>query len=143
MLFNNVNDRQRTRLAYMVKYYPYHELNSGGKDLIVWESHSILSKEQFVNNCNEELTKLAMRYHAPSKHLDHLSTAAKKTMSVPEYTIVWEYNNVPTKIEWDKLPPEQTIYCQFRRSPAIPELAIVLISLTNFGRSIKQHSATY
>ena len=117
-LFNRVNDRQQTQLAYKIKYFPYDDLSQTAKDLIPWKHHTYIKKIDIELHCNE--TKEAMYYKGRL------------------YRIVWAYNSIPTEAEWNKRSDQELIRCEFRYSPAIPEGKIILLS---FWQPAKVHGA--
>lgn len=101
-------DRTQTQLAYRVKYWPFHELSSAGRALLLSQRKRYLHKHQITDRTNEDQTILYANDRA--------------------YKIVWAYNNVPTEEEWNKRGPESLIACEFRSSPAIKEFAVVILS---------------
>jgi hypothetical protein len=111
-LFNKITDRQHTQLAYRVKYWPFNKLSEAAKELISWKSHKLIKKIDIELHCSE--TKEALYYRGRL------------------YKILWAYNNVPTENEWNRHEDQELIYCEFRTSPAIPELAVVVLSFQSY-----------
>lgn len=107
-LFNSVNDRQQTQLAYRVRYFPFAKLSDVAKELIKWRHHTYIKKSVLLEQCNDTLE--IMYYKGRP------------------YKIVWAYGSVPTEKEWNKLSDDFLIKCEFRASPAIKETAVVVLS---------------
>jgi DNA modification methylase len=121
-LFNRNTDRQHTQLAYRIKYFPYSQLSPKARELIVWKRNTLIRKGDIIDNCNETQEVL---FHKGSL-----------------YKICWLHNTVPTEHEWNKKLDSYLVRCEFRRSPAIPELAIVLLSFDPFSQDLNnEHGA--
>jgi hypothetical protein len=109
MLFNQTHDRQRTQLAYRIKYWPTSALSDAAKNLVVWHKPLLLTKQDILDRCNEDKTKFLHGFK--------------------EYAIVWAWNNIPTEQEWNKIPAQRNLLIELRLSPAIPEMAVAILSI--------------
>lgn len=89
MLFQKLTDpdRTKTQLAYMANYFPWKDLTPGAEELIVWRQRLHMHKGILVNSLDE--TKECLQYYT-------------KPSRVQEFKLCWQYNNVPTEIEWNK-----------------------------------------
>jgi hypothetical protein len=101
-------DRQATQLAYRVRFWPYQELSSAGRDLLVMQRKLYLRKSDILEGTSDD--KVTFHYYDR------------------QYQIVWAYNNMPTEEEWNKRSDDTLIACEFRSSPAIKEWAVVILS---------------
>lgn len=101
-------DRQATQLAYRVKYWPFQELSSAGRDLLVSQRKIYMRKDDILECI--DTNKTTMHRHGR------------------DYQIVWAYNNMPTEEEWNKRSDDTLIACEFRSSPAIKGWAVVILS---------------
>lgn len=110
MLYRTNTTRQHSQLAYKVRCYPRHALSEFARRLIVWSKHFVSTKAAILDHCDETLTRL---FHEGR-----------------EYHIVWAYGNIPTDVEWDKLTDKTSIDVSLRVSPAIPEGAVAVLSLS-------------
>lgn len=104
MLFNPVDDRTQTMLAYEAAYYPNSKL--GPQHKIVWSKLLALSKEQILEACDEE-----------KNYLYQLSPTEYRKSET--FRIHWRYNNIPTEEEWNRMLPYHHILVDFRISPVI------------------------
>jgi hypothetical protein len=110
MLFNPSlkPNRQATQLAYRVHYWPYAELSAPARSLLLHRKHIYLTKQQVLESCNADLNTL----HSGGR----------------DWAICWAYNNMPTRLEWDRSDSRRIISVEFRCSPAIPEYAVAILS---------------
>lgn len=99
MLFKEVNNRKETQLAYKIKFYPWQELSDKAKELIVLRKHNYYRKSEIICRLNETLETFTLRD--------------------TEYQIVWQYNNIPTELEWERKSNSYIIHIDFRFSPAL------------------------
>jgi hypothetical protein len=108
-LFNKLSapDRTATQLAYMVRCFPWGCLPLAGKKLVSWRRSQLVAKHQLLQDINEDMTHLVYKGR--------------------EYLIVWQFGAIPTELEWLELPPSWQVSCDFRFSPAIKELAVVIL----------------
>jgi hypothetical protein len=109
-LFLNLQapDRQRTQLAYKVKFFPWREVPTSAKLLVSWRRFIYRTKTEVLKDINDEMTCITYKNRC--------------------YTIVWEYNNIPTQQEWERKSDNYQLSCDFRFSPLIPELAVCILS---------------
>lgn len=114
MLFQKLScpDRKQTQLAYRVKYWPWCQLSPAARELVRWKKHTYIKKADIELACNE--TKETMFYAGQL------------------FKIVWAHNNVPTEYEWNKTKHDRYLRAEFRRSPAITETAVVILSFDSF-----------
>jgi hypothetical protein len=110
-------NRKETQLAYRVKYWPFKELSPAAKELIAYNKKVFLKKGTILDQCNEDKTKLFRGGR--------------------EYQIVWEYNNMPTRQEWEGKTDNYLISCEFRGSAAIEGYSVVILS---FGLPVRDLS---
>lgn len=108
MLYNRVDNRQATQLAYKIKFFPWLELTAGAAQLVCWHKNIYMRKSEILAACDENLTKLRR--------------------GTRDYKIVWAYNNIPTQQEWERKTDSFLIRTEFRCSPAIPEYAVVILN---------------
>ena len=108
MLFKDIIDRKQTQLAYRVKFFPWQVLTEAAKELVTRRAHTYMRKAKFLSNCNEELTTF---------YYDNI-----------HYTIVWEYNNIPTRAEWERRTDGYLVHLDMRISPAVDCHAVAIIS---------------
>jgi hypothetical protein len=110
MLYKLLNkpDRQQTQLAYRIKYWPHAMLSPAAKELISFHKNIYMRKQDID--------------YALDETMEHL------TINHRNYKIVWAYNNVPTEQEWQAKSPSYLVKTELRFSPAIPELAVVILS---------------
>jgi hypothetical protein len=108
-LFNPVDDRQQTMLAYKASYYPYYTLNDACQ--IRWHHILMLTKAQILSRCNEELTEI--------EWVDKLHDS-RFERSKP-FRIHWAYNNIPTQREWEQLLDSTVFVVDYRISPLIKD----------------------
>jgi len=101
-------DRQKTQLAYRIKYWPIHELSDTAKSLCQYNVRVVMSKAAITVALSEQAT--AIFYKAMW------------------HSIVWVHNNMPTELEWGKVPDNQLIYVNFRGSPAIESYRVAILS---------------
>lgn len=88
-------DRQETQLAYEASFYPQTKLHAGHK--LVWSKALYLTKE-----------------YIESHILDNLFWNRDGS-----FVIHWEYNNIPTEQEWNRILPKFTFLAHLRISPLI------------------------
>jgi len=117
-LFTSAADRTATQLAYKVRCFPWDLVPPAGKALVSWRRFRMTSKLQLLAMLSEDKTKLLHNNR--------------------EYLIVWSFNNVPTETEWNKKSDNFLISLDFRFSPAIKELAVVVL---DFGLANGQGGA--
>lgn len=113
-------DRTQTQLAYRIKYWPYNQLSGAAKNLIRKSKSFLLKKKTLLSLCNEELNKF--------RWLD------------VDYSIVWEYNNMPTEREWTGKSDGYLIHIELRHSPAVPEYFIAVLSFKLPSSSLSAHA---
>ena len=101
MIYNQINDRSKTRLAYQISYYP-----GCASRLISWEKIEIWSKTKIWTRVNELHTHIL----GPDGQ---------------DYKVHWEYNNIPTEAEWLKWKGCEPFLIYFRRSPVCGAVAIL------------------
>lgn len=115
MLFQALKspDRTKTQLAYMAQYYPWRELNKAAEGLIVWRRRLMMRKRDLLAAMNPDLDTF------------YLTSTHKAT----PFKIVWEYNNIPTELEWGRKTPEFILKVDLRIVNGIG--AIALLSFNN------------
>jgi hypothetical protein len=101
-------DRQKTQLAYRVKYWPINELSEAAKCLCHTNIRVVMTKAAITISLSESAS--AIYHHARW------------------YSIVWVHNNMPTEMEWNKVPDNQLLYVNFRESPAIDSYRVAIMS---------------
>jgi len=99
MLYKEIHDRQETQLAYKIKFYPWQELSDKAKELIILRRRSYFRKHDVVDMLDETMETFTLRETA--------------------YQIVWQYNNIPTREEWEKKSDGYLIHVDCRFSPAL------------------------
>ena len=107
-LFSTSLSRQSTQLAYKVRCFPWQDLPDAGKKLVSWRRFTHMTKAQLLASVNEDKTMLLYRGR--------------------EYLMLWSYGNKPTLTEWNKKSDSFQISVDIRFSPAIPELAVAILS---------------
>jgi hypothetical protein len=112
-LFTSAADRTATQLAYKVRCFPWELVPPAGKALVSWRRLFVTPKHRIEAMLSDDMTKLLF---------------GKR-----EYLIVWSFGNVPTETEWNKKSDSFLISLDFRFSPAIKEMAVVVLDfgLTN------------
>ena len=108
MLYNPINNRQSTQLAYKIKFFPWQELTGGAKKLVCWHKNICMRKSDILAACDESLNTM--------------------TRGTRDYKIVWAYNNMPTQQEWERKSAGFILRAEFRSSPAIPDFAVVILN---------------
>lgn len=107
-LFTTETDRTATQLAYKVRCYPWPEVPVAGRELISWRRHFVHCKKLVIACLDEDMTTYQYRGRA--------------------YNIVWAFNNVPTRDEWERKSDNFLITIDLRFSPAIKEMAVAIFS---------------
>lgn len=92
-------DRSKTQLAYKANYFPRKQLDDEAGRLICWHSRKMLYKAQILVGLNEDMTMLN---YAPHNKL------------LQTWAIHWEFNNIPTQLEWERKSDTYIIECDFR-----------------------------
>ena len=106
MLFQKLStpDRSKTQLWYAANYFPWatgSNLGNGAERLVCWRRLVMMYKFQVVNILNEEATHL-------------LYSPKPEGQDVQSWQIKWQYNAIPTEIEWEKKSQRYIISCDFR-----------------------------
>ena len=101
-------DRQRTQLAYKIKFFPWAMLTPAAKELIRNHKEFYLSKELIEQHATEDKNFLIWEGR--------------------RYAIQWVFNNLPTEQEWLRSKPTRVIRVELRNSPAIPEYGVAILS---------------
>ena len=92
-------DRSKTQLAYAANYFPRSELSESAAKLAVWHSKKQLYKSMIEAGLNADMTMLTFApYNKPAQ----------------QWAIHWRYNNIPTKIEWERKSTSYIIEAEFR-----------------------------
>lgn len=112
MLFNKLitPDRTQTQLAYAAQYFPHKELSEASKNLIVWSKLIMLRKHQIDMLVSEDLTTLVY---------------ATKPSVVTPFKIHWQYNAIPTEIEWTRKTPGFIVSVELRIVNGIGPVALL------------------
>lgn len=103
-LFNSINCRYETMLAYEASYFPTWHMQPQHK--VVYSSVQYLTKSEVLARCDETLS-----------FMDKLPQDRK--FKEKPFKIHWAYGNVPTKTEWDRKYHGSIILVEFRISPLI------------------------
>jgi hypothetical protein len=111
-LFTSDSDRTQTQLAYKVRCYPWPEVPEAGKQLVSWRRHFVTTKQEILAALDEDMTTYQYRGR--------------------DYQIVWAFNNIPTKEEWDRKNGGFLITVDLRFSPAIKEMAVAIFSFYQY-----------
>jgi hypothetical protein len=114
-LFNPIQDRRRTMLAYKIKHWPWSRLSLSAKELIIANKTEYMLRDDIILFSNETHDVLFRRGVL--------------------YPIVWVYNNIPTESEWHRM--DKTIRIEFRASPAIEGGRVAILS--KLPRSVKDN----
>lgn len=117
---NVTRDVTQTQLAYRVKYWPHNKMSPAAKELVRYNKFIYLKKEQIEQLCNTDKNQL---YYNGTW-----------------WSIVWVYNNMPTQKEWDSRSPSNLIRVELRKSPAIVEhhIAVLSFELPSEARHVHQ-----
>jgi hypothetical protein len=107
-LFTSDSDRTQTQLAYKVRCYPWPEVPIAGKQLVSWRRHLVQTKSAVISCLDEDMTTYQYRGRV--------------------YSIVWTFNNIPTREEWERKTDNFLITVDLRFSPAIKEMAVAIFS---------------
>ena len=95
----NTPDRSKTQLMYAATYLPSRELPEQAEKLIAWRHKKMMYKNQILNYINEDMTEL---------------TFAPHNREPQQWTICWEFNAIPTQLEWERKSKGYIISCEFR-----------------------------
>ena len=107
-LFRNSLDTQ-SQLDYKLTYWPRHMLGSVARSLIFEETGPrVLRKENFLAGCNETMT-----------HFTNLDD---------EFKIVWLFNNVPSKDEWERKSPTYLLTVSTRKFRHADRKDVIILS---------------
>jgi len=110
------NSRLDSTVAYAVTYYPWSRLSVHTTKLIAWQKTVVFQKSELILEMDEDLLNIFF--------------PGDRT----KFVVKWEYNNVPTKEQWDALDQDQFIRVQFRISSLAGDTGrIALLSLIGFG----------
>lgn len=100
-LFKIGASRADSSLVYQAQFFPLVQLRAPHR--LVWNRQTVMTKEELLSHCNSELT--------------HITLEGKGNLVFP---LSWQYNAVPTKIEWDKLSADTVLLVEAKISPLIP-----------------------
>lgn len=117
---NIFTDATQTQLAYRAKYWPHNKMSPATKDLIRYNKFIYLKRSQIEALCNEDMNQLY--YNGQWWH------------------ICWAYNNMPTEKEWNSRTDASLIRIELRKSPAIPERAVALLSFELPSERLNAHA---
>src|SRR6187399_899445 len=110
------NSRLDSTVAYAVTYYPWSKLSVHTTKLIAWQKTVVFVKSELILEMDDDLLNIFF--------------PGDRT----KFVVKWEYNNVPTKEQWDALDQDQFIRVQFRISSLAGDTGrIALLSLIGFG----------
>ena len=110
------NSRLDSTVAYAVTYYPWSKLGQHTTKLIAWQKTVVFVKSELILEMDDDLLNIFF--------------PGDRT----KFVVKWEYNNVPTKEQWDALDQDQFIRVQFRISSLAGDTGrIALLSLIGFG----------
>lgn len=112
MLYKNLlfPDRHQTQLAYRIKFWPWTELSESGRKLVY-------SNKTQVVNCQWLEDNISAGDWGDSFLL----------RGTQYYEVVWAFNCVPTKLEWEAAKPDGKITVEYRRSPAIKDKRVAIL----------------
>ena len=113
MLYNNLAtpDRSKTQLAQRIRYFPWANLSEAGRKLVTTHHIKVMS-------CREIEDELI-------RHPDFHEVFLLKGEHL--YEVVWAFNMIPTKTEWEQHGPEGLLTVEFRLSPAIPDKRVAIL----------------
>ena len=115
-LFKETQSRLDSTVAYAITYYPWSKLSTHTTKLIAWQKTVVFVKSELILEMDEDLLNIFF--------------PGDRT----KFVVKWEYNNVPTKEQWDALDQDQFIRVQFRISSLAGDTGrIALLSLIGFG----------
>lgn len=97
-LFKKLHDTKETQIAYEASYYPMESL--GPQHHIAWSRLLYMTKEKIVDALIPDNVSLLQTQDGI-------------------FAVHWEYNNVPTLAEWQRLPYDWKFSVHFRVSPLI------------------------
>lgn len=112
MIFKDVYNRQETQLAYRIKYWPGKDLSPSALRLIRKTTKEILTKEELLDCMMEVDGKDCLILNDTS------------------YEIVWAFNNMPTRNEFETMIGDRRLMIEYRVSPVIAGSAVAIINWT-------------
>ena len=99
-LFKLGTSRADSSLVYEATFFPLAQLRAPHR--IVWSKEFIMTKQAILNFCDADLTELTLPGHG--------------NMTFP---ISWQFNCVPTELEWNKITPDSVFIVECKISPLI------------------------
>lgn len=107
-LFKNSVDTH-SQLDYKLQYWPRHMLGPSARSYIFEETGPrALRKENFLAGCNEDMT-----------HFTNLDD---------KFKIVWLFNNVPSKDEWERKSPGFLLTVSTRKFRHVDREDVIILS---------------
>jgi hypothetical protein len=113
MLFNPIHNKQQTLLAYKIRCYPYYALSTAAVNKIAWRKFTNMTRAELLESLNEDKTALIYLGHS--------------------YPINWQYGNVPTEAEWNKITG---VTVDLRASPLLGTVGTAILNV--FSMESKQ-----
>lgn len=104
-LFRAERNANNTQLAYKAKFYPVSgEKNRDIEDsgILIWRRVFVLTKAKLLTLMNDDLTQV------------FLPVDVSQFPSCHSFKLHWEYNCIPTEIEWDRYSDDYKFRLEFR-----------------------------
>lgn len=110
------NSPSDSTIAYQVTYFPWSRLHPQAKREVAWNRTVVFTKQELLESLDEDRVLIYL------------------PKSNSQFYVVWEFNNVPTKQQWDELEPDQLVRVQFRISGLADYCGrVAILSIVGFG----------